>query len=557
MLKKFFRYFQHCAKKYDKFEAPITFRYKGDDSYSSWLGGAVTFVMVFLALFFSIWDFIPFCQRKNYSFYYYTINLDRTEEINLYKSKSSIAFNFECSSNSNYEKYKNTKLEDLIEINAKYIYYTNQGQNKNSSTIDIHNCEESDFYYNSNILRTLDKNKLNKLKCLNDLNRVIKNRYQDKQDNFTYYDLNFVSKKSSDISMIKDYLLDNDCKIELYYIDVSTDVDDYKKPIKPFLNEAFLQLDPDFHVRMNTYFMNEYFKSDNYLFFNDEGSTKITNLFSRTEQYFLHRGANTEENSFARIYIRADTRKIEIRRKYQTLLEFFADAFSFWDYLFIVFHFLLYGYNKMCLSYAISYELKKKFLPIIERKNRKNKYINFTKINKTNVESLNAINLKSQTNQTGANLENVEYINTNGKEINKNKKENKDLDKSDYKRRLRDKTKTSLILLWDYFWNKINICECNEKCSSCLCLNKKKNNLYYDGEKILKEKLDITYYINNILLFENIKNKNNYYYKSPIIMDNYFEKEKDINSGYNSDNGFYRINKKNIFSIKKYVKKNE
>ena len=118
----------------------------------------ITFAIIFLVLFFSIWDFIPFYQRKNYSLYYSTINLNQTEEINLYKSKSSIAFDFECSSKSNYEKYKNIKLEDLIEL--KYIYYTNKAQNKNSSTIDIHKCKESNFYYNKNILKTLEKNKL-------------------------------------------------------------------------------------------------------------------------------------------------------------------------------------------------------------------------------------------------------------------------------------------------------------------------------------------------------------------------------------------------------------
>ena len=245
--------FCHWLKKFDGFETPVTFRYRGNDTYSSWIGGFISIGIVLTSLIFGIWDFIPFYKSKNYSLYYYTINLNETEEINLYKSKSSIAFGFECSSKSNIEKYKNIKLEDLIELNAKYIYYSNNGQNKNSLTIDIHDCTEFDFYYNNNILKDLEKNKINKLKCLNDLNKVVKNRYQDKQDNFTYYDLNFISKTSSDISMIKDYLLDNDCKIEVFYIDVTIDVDDYEKPIKPFLNEVFLQLDQDFHVRMNTF----------------------------------------------------------------------------------------------------------------------------------------------------------------------------------------------------------------------------------------------------------------------------------------------------------------
>ncbi len=126
---------------------------------------------------------------------------------------------------------------------------------------------------------------MDNLTCLNlnDLNRVIKNRHQDKQDNFTYYQIDIIAN-NTDPSIIRQYLLDCDCKIELYYIDVKIEVDVYEDPIKPFINKVFLQLTPDSIVKMDAFFMNEYFESVKDLFFPTNGVDKINNLFSRTEQ---------------------------------------------------------------------------------------------------------------------------------------------------------------------------------------------------------------------------------------------------------------------------------
>ena len=55
--------------------------------------------------------------------------------------------------------------------------------------------------------------------------------------------------------------------------------------------------------------------------------------FSRVEDYFLYKGVNRtkqifDHNKYARIYIRADNKLIEIKREYQKALEFYADATS-------------------------------------------------------------------------------------------------------------------------------------------------------------------------------------------------------------------------------------
>ena len=280
-------------------------------------------------------------------------------------------------------------------------------------------------------------------------------------------------------------------------------------------------------------------------------SPKINNLFSRTEQYFLHRGANTGENSFSRIYIRADTRKVEIRRKYQTLPEFFADTFSFWDYLFLVCNFVINGYNKMCLSYAISYELEQKSSSKIDKNNKKVKHLNLSKIN--DIESKDKINpkkLKTNKNKSDTNSEVIETNISNCEQLNKI--ENKTIDKKEnyFRKRTKDKFGSGFCLSFEYIWNKINVCKCNCCSNCCQCL--KKNNFYYKNADILNQKLDIIYYIKTL---DNLKTKINYYYKIPTIKLNYFEPEEDIFYGYNTDKGFYTLNKKNESSIKKNIEK--
>ena len=64
-----------------------------------------------------------------------------------------------------------------------------------------------------------------------------------------------------------------------------------------------------------------------------------------------------EEKDLANIYIRADTRKMEIKRKYQTVLEFFADSFCFWGDVFIICQIIFTAYNKVNLDYYIEKEV--------------------------------------------------------------------------------------------------------------------------------------------------------------------------------------------------------
>ena len=109
--------------------------------------------------------------------------------------------------------------------------------------------------------------------------------------------------------------------------------------------------------------MNHYFYDDNYLFFiYDEKDPMKQLLFSRTEDFFLYKGLDrgikkpNDYELYAKFYIRADTKKTEIKRKYQKIMEFFADSYSIVE---IVFNVLSIGIIFINNFYAI-HSLRKK-----------------------------------------------------------------------------------------------------------------------------------------------------------------------------------------------------
>ena len=122
--------------------------------------------------------------------------------------------------------------------------------------ISIHNCIYSDCYNDMGIINSIRKKNFDNLKCLNDIDKVIKNRNQDSNDNFTYFQIDVYAKKNHNISTNNNIfqILIVKCKVELYYIDVKVEVNDFYKPIKPCINEVFLQINPDFNSRMNAFF---------------------------------------------------------------------------------------------------------------------------------------------------------------------------------------------------------------------------------------------------------------------------------------------------------------
>ena len=341
-------------KKLDIFGVNLNFKYKADDTYTTALGGLVILLFCGVALGFGIYYFIPFINRKNLNIIYYTMNIPKTEPIDLEASNAAFSIGFQCDESDKYS------AEDIFEIHSKFVIYTKNSQddyNKKKVLLTWHYCTHKDFYNKYN--ESLDYLKIDTYQCLDDHTYNIEGIFSDKV--FSYYEFSVTSKNNTkeNYDIIYQYLLKNDCKLVLYYTDVTVDLAEYKEPIKPFLNSIFIQLNPILDIKRNIYFMKQYlFDDDSFfaVFQGDEKPRQIETLYSRYEEYAYYKGLNwgDSDNEFAKVFIRADTKKTIIKRTYQKVTEFYADSSSlliaFYEILIIIFTYIDNFYAEQSIS---------------------------------------------------------------------------------------------------------------------------------------------------------------------------------------------------------------
>ena len=342
----------------DIFGINFTFRYREKEMYQTALGGFFFLLFVIALLVMGIYYIIPFINRKNYTIVYYTMNLALTEEVNLFASESNIAFGLSCESN----KKETRKIEELLYMETKYVYYIKNLDgtfNKQPRKLTTNKCTRADFYnkYESQF----DYLTLSNFECLQKSDRDFSIQGIFADQIFSYFEVTVKSLNDSKelTEEVERFLLHNDCKLKFVYTDIIIDLDNYEDPETQYLNEIFVQLNPTLFIKRNIYFINQDFSNDDYLMFviGEEDLPETKPLYSRYEEYELYKGTNRSEKAaeeydyYSKIYIRADLRKVIIKRKYQKFMEFYADATSLlitiYEILVIIFNYIdtFYGYN--------------------------------------------------------------------------------------------------------------------------------------------------------------------------------------------------------------------
>ena len=364
--------FKEFLRKIDIFGVPFNFKYKARDRYSTPFGGFMLLLFIALTLTFGIYCLKPFINRKNLSIIYYTMNIPQTERIRLKDSNAAFSIGLECDDKTEL------KAQDVFALESRYILYIknmNGEYDKNKTLLSSHSCKYEDFYNNYN--KSFDYLNLKKYQCLDDYDHSIEGIYSDQV--FSYYEFSLIAKQHT--SYIEEYLKKNDCKLQMYYTDITIDLYNYKEPIKPFLNSFFIQLNPTLFIKRNLFFMNQYLYDDDALIkvFDEEQKPKqMETLFSRYDEYSLYMGLDRENQNplsikdYAKLYIRADTKKTDIRRTYQKLTEFYADASSL---LIAIYYFLSIVISFFTNFYAEEAVIKKLFI----FKEMDDKYFHFSK----------------------------------------------------------------------------------------------------------------------------------------------------------------------------------
>ena len=290
---------------------------------------------------------------------YYTINIPKTEKIKLKDSQAAFSIGFDCDDKTDI------KVDNILKLDLKYVIYlkNNKGKyDKNKTPISSHRCRKEDFYNNYDT--SFEYLNLNQYLCLDEYNHNIEGIYSDQV--FSYYEFSVIAKNKT--SLIDEYFRSNDCKLQFYYTDITIDLANYKEPIKPFLNSIFIQLNPTLFIKRNIYFMNQYLYDDDEMlaiFDEEKKPDQIKTLFSRYEEYSIYSGLEREKtnplnpNDYAKLYIRADTKKTEIKRTYQKLTEFYADSSSLLIAVYDFFTLIISALNNFYAEQSI---IKKIFL---------------------------------------------------------------------------------------------------------------------------------------------------------------------------------------------------
>ena len=495
-------------KRFDFFGENFSFNYNGYNKYSTRLGGVIFLVFILIALFYFVDSAFPFFQRENYSLHFYSINNSK-EKIEL---KQTFAFGIECENKETEKKFQS----DLFSVKISYVI------NGDESSVSSKNCSSDSFGKElEDNLKNLNKSNnlpINDFKCIiYKNNNKIQGIYTDK--NFSYYKIKLYSEKKN-ITDINKLLLKEElkCALQFYYKDYSIDIENYLNPIKPILNSIFLQINPNFNTKKNIYFMKYHFTTENkYIDFSNILYLKNNNEeeligFSRTEDYFIYNSYDNLDDddtiTFATIYLRADNRKTVINRKYQNLLEFYAENISFWFGMFEILNIIFTIYNGFHASLSMS---KKLFF--FDEIKKDNKY----SILKQNSIKNNSTTGKNNTNSNNDSINEIpEIINIDNKK-NDSKKDPVVIYKNNYinkidseenlninKKLKRDENeKKSKNYVSAYEVIKISILSCC--CCKCKCCKK---NIKYKEKSIKKamdifdKKLDIYIYTKNMILID-------------------------------------------------------
>jgi hypothetical protein len=247
-------------RKIDIFGVPYSFKYKSEERYTTTIGGFAVILFIILCVSFGIYYFIPFYNRKNFTAVYYTLSTANAAPISFLDSKTAMAFGLNC-----WTGRDGTTADQLFKLDFKYYHWKliDGEYVRTISYLKNHPCTKQDFYNEFN--ETFDGSQIYKYQCLDDPSITVEGIWTSEIFSYFQFEVNAKNKSRDLLDKIDNYLHENDCKFQIYYSDNTIDIDDYKKPIKSYVEAIFIQINPTLSIRRNLYFLNQYLYDDDQL----------------------------------------------------------------------------------------------------------------------------------------------------------------------------------------------------------------------------------------------------------------------------------------------------
>ena len=519
---------QFNCGEYDIFAVPFNFKYQRKDKYSTGLSCVFCQLFLTFSFIFSVIHFAHFIWRSNYDLKIYSLTdyWDYMRFRSFYmNSKLDFAYRLDCGKYNTNKSPEN--LLDLLDVNIKVNYINDNGYitvNYSDYYIDTFNCKYNSDYGQFEKINTIEKSNY---KCLN-LSELSQGK-----NYFVNYEM-IISLKDyskSNFSYIDDYLLNNDCKIELSFIDYDIYVDNYNDPFNKFLQRSlFLKLNSYSISEMDIYFMNRKL-IDNNIFIKYIKKTRENIVFSYYKEYFNYKGNYTSRlklietdrdyKTYAKIHIKPDIKTLSIIRQYQTIWEFIGYLSSILMAIYTLLDFIFGIYNRFNLYHSLTKKIfffkdvkdehlnyfpnDHKIINLINKmkdmnnnnNNNDNNISFYENIIKTNIKNSMLLNQKESKEPESKEPKNTE----DNQDSNINFEIPKDTESNISQKKFKPREIEFSYNIFEIFFHK---CLCLCKC--CISKNMElKRQIISKAKDILDDKLDIVLFIRNAMLLELMK----------------------------------------------------
>ncbi len=351
--------FKNC----DYFGVDFNFHYKTKDKYRTATGGLIfmTF-LICVIIYFSI-NLNYFLKRKNIDIIYYKMETKETDDINFFNYSLVNAFTMQCNNNK-----LSQKEFEYFSFDANYVIVTqyNGSMIKEKIPLNFSKCTKEHFYNKFN--EETDIIGLNDKYCFDTNNITIRGEYTD--EIYKYVEIS-LKMKLNDYQTYYDYLTQNDCTFKLYYTNYGSNITNYNNPIISFLGQKFIKLNPNYSNEMDIYFIVQQFESDHH-FLSFKTQLKYYVAYSKNQQYQIYKGSERFEkqiddyNILSKMFLRADSGRYIIIRKYQKIYSFLGNLASIFSNAILILFALVKKINSFYLYQSL---MKKLFLFYDDKQN--------------------------------------------------------------------------------------------------------------------------------------------------------------------------------------------
>ena len=342
-------------RKIDYFGVEFNFQYQSKEKFHSATGGLIFFVFILISLIYIFLTIINLFQRKNKTIIYYKMQIPQTDSINFDNYTLTNAFGVSCSGKDSGRE------NEFFSIKTNKVSLTQYNGEVQREKIELNYslCTDKHFYNKFN--ESVELYGLNKRYCFDDNNITIEGIYTDEVYKYVEITLSMTKTEPENYQEYYDLLTQNDCSFQIYFTNYAFDVNNFHNPISPFLGNKFVKLDPNNFNKMELYYLAQKFDSyENYLF--DNYHTKYYAGFSDISSFNLYKGSDrfaVKPDSYkdlAKFFLRADTSRNIIVRKYMKLTEYVASTGSLLSGLLIILNVI---FSKINRFYAYESIMKK------------------------------------------------------------------------------------------------------------------------------------------------------------------------------------------------------